>query len=93
MARNARIQAIVLLRHRITEQRHQPVAQLLGDVTAHLRHRLGPGIEVGVNEIAPLLSIELGGNAGRIHEIAEHHREVAALAGGFDRGSMPSASK
>ena len=30
---------VVLLRERIAEQRHQPVAQFLGDMAAHLRHR------------------------------------------------------
>ena len=74
---------IVLLRHRIAEQRHQPVAELLGDMAAHLRHRRRGGIEIGADEIAPLLGIELRGNAGRTHQIAEHHREIAALAGGL----------
>ena len=27
---------VVLLRHRITEERHQPVAELLGDLAAHI---------------------------------------------------------
>src|SRR5262249_6775169 len=30
---------VVFLRYRITEQRHQPVTQLFGDVTAHFDHR------------------------------------------------------
>ena len=71
---------VVLLRHRIAEQRHQPVAQLFGDVAAHLRHRRRGGIEIGADQIAPLLGIKLRGNAGRTHQIAEHHREVAALS-------------
>ena len=74
---------VVLLRHRIAEQRHQPVAELLGDMAAHLRHRRRGGIEIGADEIAPLLGIKLRGNAGRAHQITEHHREVAALAGGL----------
>ena len=77
---------IVLLRHRIAEQRHQPVAELLGDMAAHLRHRRRGRVEIGADQIAPLLGIELRGNAGRAHQIAKHHREMAALAGGFDRG-------
>ena len=54
-------------------------------MTAHLRHRRRGGIEIGADEVAPLLGIELRGNAGRTHQIAEHHREIAALARGFDR--------
>jgi hypothetical protein len=49
---------IVLLRERIAEQRHQPVAQLLGDMAAHLRHCRRGGIEIGANQVAPLLGIE-----------------------------------
>ena len=77
---------VVLLRHRIAEQRHQPVAELLGDMAAHLRHRRRGGIEISADQVAPLLGIEPRGNAGRADQIAEHHREVAALAGGFSRG-------
>ena len=76
---------IVLLRHRIAEQRHQPVAELLGDMAAHLGDRRRGGIEIGADQVAPFLGIELRGNAGRADQIAEHHREMAALASSFRR--------
>jgi hypothetical protein len=79
---------IVLVRNRIAEQRHQPVAELLGDMAAHLRHRRRRGVEIRADEIAPLLGIELGGNAGRTNQIAEHHGEVTALAHGFNAGTQ-----
>ena len=69
------------MRHRVAEQRHQPVAELLGDMPAHLRHRRRGGIEIGADEIAPFLGVEPRGDAGRIHQIAEHHREIAPLTG------------
>jgi len=31
--------SVVFLRPRVAKQRHEPVAQLLGDVAAHLSHR------------------------------------------------------
>jgi hypothetical protein len=37
---------IVLLRHRITEQRHQSVAQLLGDLAAHFHDRGRGGVDI-----------------------------------------------
>ena len=83
--RPRRALGIVLLRDRIAEQRHQPVAELLGDMAAHLRHRRRSGIEISADQVAPLLGIELRGNAGRADEIAEHHREIAAFARGFGR--------
>jgi hypothetical protein len=77
---------IVLLRHRIAEQRHQSVAELLGDLTAHFHDRRRSGVEIRAHEIAPLLSIEARGNAGRIHQIAEHHCHMPALASSFRGG-------
>jgi hypothetical protein len=47
------------LRHRIAEQRHQPVAELLGDMAAHLHHRRRSRVEIGADQVAPLLGIEL----------------------------------
>ena len=78
--RPRRALGVVLVRHRIAEQRHQPVAQLLGDMAAHLGDRRRGGIEIGADEVAPFLGIELRGNAGRTDQVAEHHREIAALA-------------
>ena len=53
-------------------------------MAAHFRHRGGSRIEIRANQVAPLLGIELRGNAGRVDQVAEHHREIAALAGGLD---------
>jgi hypothetical protein len=74
---------IVLLGHRISEQRHQLVAELLGDFATHLRHCRRRGIEISANQIAPFFSVELRGDTRRIHQIAEHRRDVPALANGF----------
>jgi hypothetical protein len=58
---------IVLLRHRIAEQCHQAVAQLLGDLAAHLHHSRRSGVEISAHQIAPLLGVEASSYAGRIH--------------------------
>src|SRR6516165_3216516 len=52
-------------------------------MAAPLSHCRRGRIEVGTDQIAPFLGIELCGDASRAHQIAEHHREVTALAGGF----------
>jgi hypothetical protein len=69
------------MRERISEQRKQPIAELFGHMAAHAHHLRRGSIKIGANEVAPLLGIELRRNAGRTHQIAEHHREIAALAG------------
>jgi hypothetical protein len=38
------------LRHRIAEQCHQPVAELLGDFAAHFHDRRGGHIEISANQ-------------------------------------------
>ncbi len=70
---------VVLLRLRIAEQRHQPVAELLQHVAAQARHRRGGLVEIGVDEIAPILGVEPRRQARRADEIAKHHRDRAAL--------------
>ena len=72
---------VVLLRLRIAEQRHQPVAELLQHMAAKIGHRRRSLVEIGVDEVAPVLGVELRGEARRADEIAEHHRDRAALGG------------
>ena len=81
-ARTARSE-LFSLSGRIAEQRHQSAPELLGDLPAHLRYCRRGGIEIRVNQIAPLLDIELGPNVGRIDQIAKHHSDMVALAGLF----------
>ena len=71
--------SVVLLRVRIAEQRHQPVAELLQHMTAKIGHRRRGLVEIGVDEVAPVLGVELRGQACRADEIAEHHGDRAAL--------------
>ena len=73
--------SVVLLRCRIPKQRHQPVAELLGDFATHFCDGGLCRVHIRADEIAPLFSVEFRGDASRIHEVAEHHRHVAALAG------------
>ena len=77
---------VVFLRHRITEQRHQPITQFFGDVAAHLRHCGRGGIQIRADQIAPVLGIKPRRDAGRTHKVAEHHRDMSALANGFCDG-------
>jgi hypothetical protein len=77
--RSNRPLGIVLLRDRMSEQRHQSVAELLGDASAHLRHRRGRCVEIGADQIAPILGVEPSRNGGRAHKIAEHDGDRASL--------------
>ena len=76
---------VVLLCHRIAEEAHQPVAELFGNVAAHLRHRCRGEVEIGGDKIAPLLGVEPRRDRGRAYEIAEHDGQITALAGSVGR--------
>ena len=71
---------IVLLGDRVSEQRHQPVAERPRDASAHLRHRGRGSIEVGAEQIAPVFDVKTGRKASRSDKVAEHYGDRAALA-------------
>ena len=51
-------------------------------MAAVLADRLGGGVEIGSDEIAPILGVERGREAGRSDQIAEHHCDRTALGVG-----------
>jgi hypothetical protein len=73
--------SVVLLRVRIAEQRHQPVTELFQHMSAEPGYRRRRLVEIGVDECAPILGVELGGETRRADEIAEHDCDRAALGG------------
>ena len=83
--RPRRALGVVLVRDRIAEQRQEAIAEFLGHMAAHLGDRRRGGIEIAGDEVAPFFGIELRGDAGRADQIAEHDREIAALAGRLSR--------
>ena len=72
---------VVLLRVRIAEQGHQTIAEPFQYVAAKARHRLRSLVEIGPDQIAPILRVEPRRKARRADEIAEHDRDRTALGG------------
>ena len=77
---------VVLLRVRIAEQRHQPVAELFQHMAAKPGHRRRSLVEIGVDECAPILGVELRSQACGPDEVTEHDGDRAAL--GRDFGTL-----
>ena len=75
--------SVVFLSDWITEQGHQPIAQLFGDMAAHLGHGSSGSIQILADQIAPVLRIKPRRDAGRTYKIAEHNRDMSALASLF----------
>jgi hypothetical protein len=89
---------VVLLRLRIAEEGHQPVAELLEDMPAKPGHRVRSFVQIGVDQVAPVLRVELRGEACRSDEVAKHHCDRAALGRnlwgfGKHRGGWRSANR
>ena len=80
---------VVLARRGPAEVDEQPIAEVLGDVAAEARDGAGGGLLVLRDEVAPLLGVELLRERRRADQVAEEHRQLAALAGrqrGFGLG-------
>jgi hypothetical protein len=58
----------------------QPIAEVLGDVAAEARDGAGGGLLVLRDEVAPVLGVELLRERRRADQVAEQHRQLAALA-------------
>ena len=65
----------------------QAIAQILGNMALEALDDLGTGLLIGAHHLAVVFRVELAGEAGGVHQIAEQHRELAA----FGVGSMRRA--
>src|SRR5262245_27564523 len=64
---------------RITEVDQQAIAQILGDVAVKALDHLGTRRLIRQDQVAQLFRIQLAGQRRRVDQIAEQHRELAAL--------------
>ena len=72
---------VVFIRLGIAEIDQDAVAHIFGDIAAEPGDDVGRAGVVGGNDLAQILRIKPGGERGRADEIAEHHRDLAALGG------------
>jgi hypothetical protein len=79
-ARPDRAFRVVLARGGPAEVDEQAIAELAGDVAAEAPDGAGCGLLILREEVAPLLGVELLRERRRADQVAEEHRELAALA-------------
>ena len=72
---------VVLARGGPAEVDEQAIAEFPGDVAAEAPDGAGGGLLVLRDEVAPLLGVELLRERRRADQVAEEHRQLAALAG------------
>ncbi len=82
----------MLLRARIAEADEQPVAEILRHRPAMPLHHRRAGPVVGGDDVAQILRIPVGREAGEADQVDEHHRHLPPLAmrrPRIDRGPRP----
>jgi hypothetical protein len=57
----------------------QAIAQILRDRALEALDHLGTDLLVGADDLVQVFRIELRGEAGRVHQVAEQYHELAAL--------------
>ena len=84
---------VVLLRARIAEKRHQPVAEPLQHMAAEIGHCLRRLVEIGVDEVAPVFGVELRDKVRRADEVEEQDGDRTALGGNFRTVGRPGLGR
>ena len=72
--------AVIIVGLGPAEVGHDPIAEVLGDMSTKSSDRLGRGAMVSSHHLTPFFGVELSSDLGRAHEIAEKHRQMAPLA-------------
>jgi hypothetical protein len=67
------------MRLRIAKVDQQAIAQILGDMPGKALDDVHTGGLVGADDFAQVFGVELPRQGGRVGEVAEHHRELAAF--------------
>ena len=66
----------------IAEVDQQPIAEILRHIAVKALDHGGSGLLVGAYHGAVVFGVELAGELRRVHQIAEHHRQLPALGFG-----------
>ena len=74
------------------EVRHQPIAEILSDVSVVPRHHVPASLSIRAHQVAEFLGIEALGEGSGSHDIAEHDRELAPLSAANSGGIIQGRS-
>ena len=62
---------VIVMRLRIAEERHHPIAEILSDLAAELGDRFARGSMIRGQYFMPLLRIETSSDFSRVHQVRE----------------------
>ena len=69
----------------IAKVHQQAIAEILRNIPVKALDDRGAGLLVGPHHLAQVFRVELPGQAGRVHQVTEQHRELAAFGLGQGR--------
>jgi hypothetical protein len=70
---------IVFMRLRKAKIDEQAIAEVLGNITVEALDDGSTGGLIGADHVPQVFGIELAGEFGRVRQVTEHHRELAAF--------------
>ena len=76
-----RARRVVLVRHRIAEERQHAVAEILRDVAGVVKNDPCAPLVIDAQDVAPLFGVQPFGQLRRTHQVAEHDRDLAPVRG------------
>jgi len=77
---------IIFMGLRIAKIHEEPIPKELGDVPVIAANPLRTGGLIGTDYVPILFGVELVGESSGVHQVTEHHRELAAFGVRYGRG-------
>src|SRR5215468_2317306 len=71
---------IVFMRVGIAEIDEETIPEQLGDVPIVALDNLGTHLLIGTDDFPVLFGVEVAGELGRVHQVAEHHSQLPSLS-------------
>jgi hypothetical protein len=70
---------VIFVRHGVAEVDQQTIAEILRDIPVIAGDDSGAGVLIGPHYLTQVFRVELARKHGRVHQVAEQHRELAAF--------------
>src|SRR5215471_4443220 len=77
---------VIFVSHRKAEVDQETIAKVLGDMPIVALDDLGTHPLIGTDHVPILFGVELVGESSGVHQVTEHHRELAAFGVRYGRG-------
>jgi hypothetical protein len=70
---------VIFMRHGMAKIDQQAIAQVLRHIAVKTLNHLGAGLMIGAHDVPQVFRVQVARQPGRVHQVAEQHREGAAF--------------